>query len=98
MELAPLCNMAPINVSRMQDDIDPKLQRTVVVSTKLDTRLPQFGNASDVLKFISPTEHFASLSPLGGAPFFTSVPAKRVGGEKDGLNRFDTYSCTCMLR
>lgn len=66
----------------MQEEIDPTLHRTVVVSTKLDTRLQQFAVAADARDFISPTEHFKGLKPLSGAPFFTSIPAGRVASDE----------------
>ena len=67
---------------RIQEDIDPKLKRTVVVSTKLDTRIKQWTCAADAKAFITPTSHFQSLELLGGGPFFTSVPSGRVVSEE----------------
>ena len=57
---------------------DPDLSRTVIVNTKLDTKLPQFGTPNDVADFIS-ASIVDRLSPhkLGG-PFYTSVPSGRV--------------------
>ena len=57
---------------------DPDMSRTVIVNTKLDTKLPQFGNPNDVAEFIS-ASILDRLSPhkLGG-PFYTSVPSGRV--------------------
>ena len=57
---------------------DPDLSRTVIVNTKLDTKLPQFGSPNDVAEFIS-ASIMDRLSPhkLGG-PFYTSVPSGRV--------------------
>jgi len=57
---------------------DPDLSRTVIVNTKLDTKLPQFGTPTDVADFIS-ARIVERLSPhkLGG-PFYTSVPSGRV--------------------
>lgn len=68
---------------------DPDLSRTVVVNTKLDTKLPQFGTPNDVAEFIG-AGILDRLSPhkLGG-PFYTSVPSGRVnrldlgGGDAD---------------
>jgi GTPase SAR1 family protein len=58
---------------------DPDLSRTVIVNTKFDTKVPQFGNPSDVEDFIrAPVLDRISPSKLGG-PFFTSVPSGRVG-------------------
>lgn len=58
---------------------DPDLSRTVIVNTKFDTKLPQFGNPSDVQDFLK-ANILDRISPhkLGG-PFFTSVPSGRVG-------------------
>jgi GTPase SAR1 family protein len=57
---------------------DPDLSRTVIVQTKLDTKIPQFGTAADVLEFLS-ADIITQISPnkMGG-PFFTSVPSGRV--------------------
>ena len=41
-------------------DCDPELRRTVVVSTKFDTRIPQFSRASDVEFFMKPPPGFSS--------------------------------------
>jgi len=49
----------------------------VLVSTKFDTKLPQFGRALDVEMFIHPAAALGigeqAEGPLGGAPFFTWV-------------------------
>jgi hypothetical protein len=54
---------------------DPKLSRTVLVSTKFDTKLPQFGRGADVEMFIHPAAALGigeqAEGPLGGAPYFT---------------------------
>jgi len=57
---------------------DPDLSRTVIVNTKLDTKIPQFGSPRDLCDFLQ-AEIINKLSPhkLGG-PFFTSVPSGRV--------------------
>ena len=54
--------------------VDPHLARTVVVSTKLDTRLPQFAGADDVELFLRPPGRLLEPGMLGGAPFFTCAP------------------------
>lgn len=59
--------------------IDPELSRTVVVATKLDTKIPQFARASDVEVFLSPPASTLDGFMLGDSPFFTSVPSGRVG-------------------
>ena len=58
---------------------DPDLSRTVIVNTKFDTKIPQFGTPSDVEDFLR-ASILDRISPhkLGG-PFFTSVPSGRVG-------------------
>ena len=62
---------------------DPDLSRTVIVNTKLDTKIPQFGSPSDICDFLRASV-IDSLSPhkMGG-PFFTSVPSGRVGRPED---------------
>ncbi|PNY16344.1 dynamin-like protein arc5-like, partial [Trifolium pratense] len=64
---------------RVVMQIDPELSRTVVVSTKLDTRIPQFARPSDVEVFLSPPATALDGCILGDSPFFTSVPSGRVG-------------------
>ncbi|KAL9260648.1 Dynamin-like protein [Drosera capensis] len=59
--------------------VDPELSRTIIVSTKLDTKIPQFSCASDVEVFLSPPESMLDGFILGDSPFFTSVPSGRVG-------------------
>lgn len=51
--------------------VDPTLARTVVVSTKLDTRIPQFARAQDVEMYLRPPARLLEPSMLGGSPFFT---------------------------
>ncbi|KAL3809146.1 hypothetical protein ACHAXA_008385 [Cyclostephanos tholiformis] len=47
---------------------DPDLSRTVIVNTKLDTKLPQFGTPNDVADFISASiiDRLKGKSPDGG--------------------------------
>ena len=62
---------------------DPELTRTVLVTTKLDTKLPQFSEAEDLEDFLrAPLVHRLFPHMLGG-PFFTSVPSGRVGQSKE---------------
>lgn len=62
---------------------DPQLLRTVLVSTKLDTKVPQFSEAEDLEDYLrAPLIHQLFSQMLGG-PFFTSVPSGRVGQSKD---------------
>ncbi|KAF3781643.1 Dynamin-like protein, partial [Nymphaea thermarum] len=58
--------------------IDPELSRTVVVSTKLDTKILQFARSSDVEGFLKPPARTLDGSIFGGSPFFTSVPYGRA--------------------
>eukprot|EP00793_Prasinoderma_coloniale_P002129 PRCOL_00002637-RA len=68
-------------------NVDPDLQRTVIVSTKFDTRIPQFSRSSDIELFMRPPAHMLETTILGGSPFFTSVPSGRVGGTRDCIFR-----------
>jgi hypothetical protein len=62
---------------------DPELARTVLVTTKLDTKLPQFSESEDLEDFIrAPLVHRIFPHMLGG-PYFTSVPSGRVGSGKE---------------
>ncbi|XP_061346521.1 dynamin-like protein ARC5 isoform X1 [Gastrolobium bilobum] len=72
---------------RVVMQIDPELSRTVIVSTKLDTRIPQFARPSDVEVFLSPPACTLDGCILGDSPFFTSVPSGRVGSGCDYLYR-----------
>ena len=67
--------------------VDPELLRTVIVSTKFDTRIPQFSRAADIEYFMRPPVNVLETTILGGSPFFTSVPSGRVGGGRDCLFR-----------
>ncbi|XP_037440167.1 dynamin-like protein ARC5 isoform X2 [Triticum dicoccoides] len=64
---------------RVVMQVDPDLARTVLVSTKLDTKIPQFARASDVEVLLHPPTCVLDGSLLGDSPFFTSVPSGRVG-------------------
>ncbi|OMO99099.1 hypothetical protein CCACVL1_03930 [Corchorus capsularis] len=72
---------------RVVMQIDPELSRTVIVSTKLDTKIPQFARSSDVEVFLSPPACTLDGFILGDSPFFTSVPSGRVGSEHDSVYR-----------
>lgn len=65
--------------------VDPDLSRTVMVSTKFDTRIPQFSRSADIELFMRPHPRVLETTILGGTPFFTSVPAGRVGGSRDSI-------------
>ncbi|KAF2319755.1 hypothetical protein GH714_018553 [Hevea brasiliensis] len=79
--------------------IDPELSRTVIVSTKLDTKIPQFARSSDVEVFLSPPTHTLDGFILGDSPFFTSVPSGRVGSGHDSVYRSnDEFKQAISLR
>eukprot|EP00871_Galdieria_phlegrea_P000568 jgi/Galph1/1511/GphlegSOOS_G197.1 len=64
---------------RLVLNVDPDLQRTVLVNTKLDTKLPQFADSNDLEGFLT-AKPITDLHPnLLGGPFFTAVPSGRVG-------------------
>ncbi|PNW77356.1 hypothetical protein CHLRE_10g433050v5 [Chlamydomonas reinhardtii] len=67
---------------RLVMQVDPNLVRTVLVSTKFDTRIPQFARAADCEMFLRPSA-LDSMGMLGDGPFFTSVPSGRVGSGAD---------------
>lgn len=67
--------------------VDPDLARTVLVSTKLDTKIPQFARAADVEVFLHPPTCVLDGSLLGDHPFFTSVPSGRVGSCHEAVFR-----------
>ena len=71
--------------------IDPDLSRTVVVSTKLDTRIPQFACRADVELFLRPSQRLLDGNILSGSPFFTSVPSGRVGVNRDCVYRSNDH-------
>ena len=58
---------------------DPDLSRTVIVNTKFDTKVPQFGTPSDLADFINAPDLERVCPHKLGGPFFTSVPSGRVG-------------------
>lgn len=62
---------------------DPQLTRTVLVTTKLDTKLPQFSEPGDLEDFIRAPIIKNMFSQMLGGPFFTTVPSGRVGVSKD---------------
>ncbi|KAI6701679.1 hypothetical protein NL676_016003 [Syzygium grande] len=72
---------------RVVMQIDPELSRTIIVSTKLDTKIPQFARSSDVEVFLSPPACTLDGFILGDSPFFTSVPSGRVGPGHESVYR-----------
>ncbi|CAA6660413.1 unnamed protein product [Spirodela intermedia] len=70
---------------RVVMQIDVELSRTVIVSTKLDTKIPQFARSSDVEVFLRPPTCTLDGCILGDSPFFTSVPSGRVGTGRDSI-------------
>lgn len=84
---------------RVVMQIDPELSRTVIVSTKLDTKIPQFARSSDVEVFLSPPACTLDGFLLGDSPFFTSVPSGRVGSGHDSVYRTnDEFKQAISLR
>ncbi|CBI20008.3 unnamed protein product, partial [Vitis vinifera] len=84
---------------RVVMQIDPELSRTVIVSTKLDTKIPQFARASDVEVFLSPPACTLDGFILGDSPFFTSVPSGRVGSGPESIYRSnDEFKQAILLR
>jgi len=75
----------PYIVAYLFLQIDPELSRTVIVSTKLDTKIPQFARSSDVEVFLRPPACTWDGCLLGDSPFFTSVPSGRVGLGRDSV-------------
>lgn len=63
---------------------DPDLSRTVIVNTKFDTKVPQFGTPSDLADFIQAPDLDRVCPHKLGGPFFTSVPSGRVGRAEPG--------------
>ncbi|KAF9609755.1 hypothetical protein IFM89_018203 [Coptis chinensis] len=72
---------------RVVMQIDPELSRSVIVSTKLDTKIPQFARSSDVEVFLRPPACRLDGCMLGDSPFFTSVPSGRVGSGRESVFR-----------
>ena len=58
---------------------DPELTRTVLVTTKLDTKLPQFSEAEDLEDFLRAPLVKKIFPHILGGPYFTTVPCGRVG-------------------
>ncbi|KAJ4836574.1 hypothetical protein Tsubulata_035499, partial [Turnera subulata] len=84
---------------RVVMQVDPELSRTVIVSTKLDTKIPQFARSSDVEVFLSPPAHTLDGFILGESPFFTSVPSGRVGSGHESVFRSnDEFKQAISLR
>ncbi|XP_010269088.1 PREDICTED: dynamin-like protein ARC5 isoform X2 [Nelumbo nucifera] len=84
---------------RVVMQIDPELSRTVIVSTKLDTKIPQFACSSDVEVFLRPPASTLDGCILGDSPFFTSVPSGRVGsGHESVYGSNDEFKQAISLR
>ncbi|KAJ7560352.1 hypothetical protein O6H91_04G126000 [Diphasiastrum complanatum] len=71
--------------------VDPELSRTVIVSTKLDTKIPQFARPADVEIFLRPPTRLLDGNILGDFPFFTSVPSGRVGSSRESVYRSNDH-------
>eukprot|EP00897_Mesotaenium_endlicherianum_P001961 jgi/Mesen1/1793/ME000014S01207 len=76
---------------RVVMQMDPELSRTVVVSTKLDTKIPQFARPADVELFLQPPARLLDSTILGSTPFFTSVPSGRVGSSREAVYRSNDH-------
>ncbi|KAL0335154.1 UNVERIFIED_CONTAM: Dynamin-like protein ARC5 [Sesamum radiatum] len=97
--LEDCCDWSNATTRRVVMQIDPELSRTVVVSTKLDTKIPQFARASDVEVFLSPPPSTLDGFMLGDSPFFTSVPSGRVGsGHESVYKSNDEFKQAISLR
>ena len=62
---------------------DPELSRTVLVTTKLDTKIPQFSEGDDLQDFLEAPLVKRLYPHMLGGPYFTSVPCGRVGHSKE---------------
>ncbi|CAN0180801.1 unnamed protein product, partial [Ectocarpus fasciculatus] len=63
--------------------VDHDLSRTVLVTTKLDTKLPQFAGGDDLQDFLRAPSIQRMYRCMLGGPFFTTVPSGRVGRARD---------------
>ncbi len=77
--------------------VDPALERTVLVSTKLDTKLPQFSDPGDLEDYLAAPETQRMHGTMLGGPFFTSVPSGRVG-RTDGSVYFSNEAFVQSVR
>lgn len=68
---------------------DPTLSRTVMVSTKLDTRIPQFARGQDVELFLHPPGRLLEPGMLGGSPFYTCGAPVASHNRKFGGSDFE---------
>lgn len=62
---------------------DPQMLRTVIVNTKLDTKMVQYSEGADLEDFLQAPLIHTLFSQIMGGPFFTSVPSGRVGSSKE---------------
>ena len=69
------CRPSPLSTDTKCVQVDPHHQRTVMVASKLDTKIVQWAAAEDVGCYLKPGRDALDSSKLvGGGPFFTSVP------------------------
>jgi len=68
---------------RIAMQVDPDLSRTVLVNTKLDAKLPQFALGADLEQFLLARPVLNAHPELLGGPFYTAVPAGRVGHTRE---------------
>ena len=87
------------------EQADPSFARTVVVSTKLDTKFAQFGHVDELRAFLLASQLRSAHPRLLGGPYFTSVPAGRVGSsaqhayrDNDGFRAALATQASYMLR
>lgn len=66
---------------------DPYLERTVLVTTKLDTKLPQFSEPEDLEEFLNAPLIQALFAQMLGGPFFTTVPSGRVNSKSNSFSQ-----------
>ncbi|PNG99285.1 Dynamin-related protein 5A, partial [Tetrabaena socialis] len=59
---------------RVVQEVDPYFQRTVIVASKFDNRLKEFGERWEVDKYLSATGYL----PPNVRPFFVALPKDRV--------------------
>ena len=63
--------------------VDPQLARTVLVATKLDSKMAQFGMPEDLHRLLNPKQLLTAQPRLLAGPIFTSVPPVHDGAAVD---------------
>ena len=59
----------------------------MLVSTKLDTKIPQFSSGADIEGFLRPSGVQLDSGCMSGAPFFTAVPRRARRAPARGVGR-----------